>query len=167
MHRPFIRATTFLTKHTSEQLIVTVRATRENVLRARGLEAMSGGVSKPTGHPNSLRDAGTHSIPMTPSATRRSISGSMWMPETSSHTWCELTRSENDADTAESTENPIFLTVFLSPSVPRPLKNGKSPDTGKQTRPSRVKAWRRCKSALSERLDLPSSPSCSGKELAP
>jgi hypothetical protein len=127
---------------------------------------MSDAGSNMAGLRNSLPVALKECIQSCRSVIKPFTSGSTPMPENLFRHWCEPIVTASEEAIHGVIKKPIFRREYRLKNALKRSCYAKSLGTGKQTRLSRVKVWRPCKSALSARPGSPSSANCSGKELA-
>lgn len=127
---------------------------------------MSDAGSNTAGPRSSLPDALRNCIRSLRSAMKPFTNGSTLMPEILFRRLFGPIVTASDEAIHGVTRKPIFRREYRSKSALNRSCCVRSLGTGKRTPQSLVKVWRRCRSALSVRPDLPSSLNCSAKELA-
>lgn len=135
-------------------------------LRTTKSADMSGAGSNTAGLRSSLPGALKNCIQNYRSAMKRFTNGSTLMPEILFRPWSGRIATASDEAIHGATRKLTFRREYRSKNAPNKSCCAKSQGIGKQTPQSRAKVWRRYRSALSARPDLPSSPNCSGKGLA-
>ena len=166
MLRQSTPGTTWHIKPMSEQPTGPLLAEHISGSRTAKFAGMSDAESNTAGLRSSLPDALRNCIRSLRSATKPFTNGSTLMPEILFRPLFGRIATASDEAIHGVTRKPISRRESRSKNALKRSGYAKSQDIGRQTLLSRAKAWRHCKSALSARPGLPSSPSCSEKELA-